>query len=222
MAQETKTTICNKALLLIGEEPINSYDDDTSLAGRVCRLHFDSVFRSVLESGHWTDVTTVEMLLPISLEQRKVLGLGEDWKNPTESDYGPLKRYYSLPANCATIIDVYPAGREMFRQNPVSWNLRYLPALGNKFIETSYDMPMSIEYIKEIKNMDLFSSKFGDCLYTSLAATICMAITKDLQKTQALIQYASQVKADALRENLNEDGEDKQIYVPASIMARGR
>ena len=222
MAQETKTTICNKALLLIGEEPINSYDDDTSLAGRVCRLHFDSVFRSVLESGHWTDVTTVEMLLPISVQQKEALDNTEQEKMDSEGIYGPKKRYYAIPADCATIIDVYPAGRERFRQNPVVWNIRYLRELGNKFIETSYPMPLNIEYIKEVANMDLYSSKFADCLYTALAAAICMPLTKDMQKTQAIVQYAAQIKADALRENLNEDGEDKQIYVPASIMARGR
>lgn len=222
MAQETKTTICNKALLLIGEEPINSYDEDNTLAGRVCRVHFDSVFRSVLESGHWTDVTTVEMLVPISLPERQALGQLESQENLVEGQYGPKKRYYSIPADCATIIDVYPAGRENFRRSPVIWNIRYMPKLGNKYIETTYDMPMTIEYIKEIKNMDLFSSKFADCLYTSLAAAICMPLTKDMQKTQAIMQYAAGVKADALRDNLNEDGEDKQIYVPDSIIARGR
>ena len=75
MKQETITTICNKALSLLGEEPITSYDNDTSLAGRACRAHFDLVMATLLEEGFWTFPTVEKELEKVVIVQVRVLQL---------------------------------------------------------------------------------------------------------------------------------------------------
>lgn len=243
---ETKTTICNKALALIGEEPINSYDDDTSLAGRACRLYFDSTLRTLLESGEWTNATVEEPLVKISDNLRKKLQPLEKplhyhehhehekheendehrhlhhhhGKHEIRPDFGPRKELYNIPDDCTSIISVTPMAKHMHIPCPIKWQKKYVAHLGNSFIETDFPYPMVIKYVKNLNNMELFSAKFQKALYACLAADMCMYITKDLQKTQAIMQYAEAVKAEALRDNLNEGGNRNEPFIPASILAR--
>lgn len=246
---ETKTTICNKALALIGEEPINSYDDDTSLAGRACRLYFDNTLQTMLESGIWADVITLEPLMEISPLDLQRLGFEhhkhhhddyhlhnhEDVQEPEqmlhphhhhhhEHHHNEHKEcYYMIPTDCLKIINILPA-EEYFRKHKElkpSWRKIFLPKLGKDYIMSDYPEKMVIEYVKNVDNMNTYSAKFRKALYISLAADMCMYLTKDLNKTQSMIQYAEQVRADALRDSMNEDNHEADFSLPMDVLVRG-
>ena len=89
--RQTKTSICNKALDLIGEDNINSMDDETSLTARVCKRHFDDALSDTLEEGMWPTATVEEPLVRIS-----------------DEEYSEEQKYvYAIPANCVLITRIF-------------------------------------------------------------------------------------------------------------------
>lgn len=214
MLQETKTSICNKALSLCGEDPINSIEDDTSLQARSCRAHYDLVLHKVLEEGHWSFATVEENL------QRIV------YRAYSEEQ----KFVYAVPNNCALITKIYKKSDRKSMLSENDWDLRYIEDLGvtaivcdhdNQDKSLEEDMSLVCEYVRVRNNFFGFPAKFLECLVAALAASICMDITKDIQKTQYLMQLYKMLKDEALRNNFNEDGEDKMHWVDPITNSRG-
>ena len=213
MKQETKTTICNKALSLIGEEPISSYDNDTSLAARSCRSHFDLVMAGLLEEGHWS-FPTVEAALIKHVDQND-----EDVKYIAEE----MPYMYEIPEHCIIIQSIYAKGQRDNENTPVKWDLRYLPEDTKRYIISnidSKDQPLFCEYLFSPDNLEIYSASFLRALVDGLAYSICMEITKDLQKTQFLLQLYEKDKADALRKSMNEDLDEFE-YTSPFVSCRG-
>ena len=205
MATETKTTICNKALSLIGEDPISSYDSDTSIAGRACRTNFDLVMQSLLEEGYWTYPTVEEALVKI-----------ED-----EEFFAEEQKYmYDIPKNCVLIQDVFHKDAREDADHRIKWDIRYIPELEKKVIIVPTDEDIYIEYLFSPENLSIFSATFLKALVDGLAYSICMEVTKDMQKTQLMLQLYEKDKADALRKSLNEDLKDEK-YTSPFITCRG-
>lgn len=213
MKQETKTTICNKALSLIGEEPISSYDNDTSLAARACRSHFDLVMISLLEEGHWS-FPTVEAALVKHVDQDN-----EDIKYIADE----MPYMYEIPEHCVMIQSIYAKGQRDNENTPIKWDLRYVPEDTKRYIVSnidSKDQELFCEYLFSPDNLEIYSASFLRALVDGLAYSICMEITKDLQKTQFLLQLYEKDKADALRKSMNEDLDEFE-YTSPFVSCRG-
>lgn len=223
MLRETQTSICNKALALIGEDPINSMDDNSMLAARACKSQYDLNFHTVLEAAPWTFTLTEAKLVrvdypPYSKEQKSV---------------------YAIPADCAHIIRVYIRHQRKMARSTADWDIRYIPDLADKFIICNRPMPpkpkedeeeikpepysetLWIEYVKDDEKLDLYSADFINCLVAGLASKICMPITKDLERTSTMVQYYNSLLADAIRKNMNEVGEERLHWKDPITASRG-
>ena len=213
MKLETRTTICNKALSLIGEEPISSYDNDTSIPARACRAHFDLTMATLLEEGHWT-FPTVEVQLSKALDEddKEIKYVAEE-----------MPYVYEIPTNCVLIHSVYGKGARHNENAPIKWDLRYIPEQTKKYIISnmdSEDHPLFCEYLFSPDNLEIYSATFLKALVSGLAYSICMEITKDLQRTQFMLQLYEKDKADALRKSMNEDLSEHE-YISPFISCRG-
>lgn len=213
MKQETITTICNKALSLLGEEPINSYDNDTSLAARACRAHFDLVLAALLEEGMWT-FPTVEVKLNQVLDEDE-----QPVKYVTEE----MPYMYEIPEHCVLIHSIYGKGQRHDENAPVKWDIRYVPEETKRYIVCNIDSKeddLYCEYLFSPDNLEIYSASFLKALVDGLAYHICMEVTKDLQRTQFLLQLYEKDKADALRKSMNEDLSEHE-YTSPFISCRG-
>lgn len=221
MKQETITTICNKALSLIGEEPISSYDNDTSLPARACRSHFGLVLASLLEEGFWTFPTVEVELEKVTQEIEEIVG---EETVVTEKDLKYQDFFvYELPEHCVLIESIYPQGARHNENYKIKWDLRYLPEETKRYIICdidSKDTPLYCEYLFSPDNLEIYSASFLKALVDGLAYSICMEITKDLQRTQFMLQLYEKDKADALRKCMNEDLSEHE-YTSPFISCRG-
>lgn len=221
MKQETITTICNKALSLIGEEPISSYDNDTSLPARACRSHFDLVMASLLEEGFWT-FPTVEVKLEKVVEETEEEIDGETVTTVTDLKYQDYFMY-EIPAHCVLIHSIYGKGQRHNENHPLEWDIRYIPEETKRYIicpVNSDEHELYCEYLFSPDNLEIYSASFIKALVDGLAYSICMEITKDMQRTQFLLQLYEKDKADALRKCMNEDLSEHE-YTSPFITCRG-
>ena len=219
LLQETKTSICNKALSLVGEQPINSIEDETNLPSRVCSQHYDLAIQTVLEAGKWPFATVEEPIERIN----------------TGKPAKEQKYVYKIPNNCVLIVDIKTRdGRKNMRRK-LDWDIRFDKQLGYPVIicnkksttdpdieeEIYQDEQVLIEYICDTGKAGSYPAMFVRCVSAQLAADICMALTHDLQKFTAFSQYAAQMRETALMNVLNEDGQDKIHWVDPITASRG-
>ena len=219
LIQETKTSICNKALALIGEQPINSMEDNSTLPARVCNEHYELSIQTVLEGGKWPFATVEEPVQRIDTD-------------PLAKEQ---KYAYKIPNNCMYIVGLYKrANRKNMRQK-MDWDIRFDTELGYPVIicngksqtsteieeEIYQDDQILIEYISNTGKTGSYPAMFVRCVVAQLAADICMPITHDLQKFTSFVQYAAQLKEQALMNVLNEDGQDRIHWVDPITASRG-
>lgn len=213
MIHETITTICNKALSLLGEEPITSYDNDTSLAARACRAHFDLVMSSLLEEGYWTfPIREVQLQKALDSEGEPKQYIAEE-----------MQYMYEIPEHCVLINSIYWKGQRHNANCPIKWDIRYVAEDTKRYIVSninSDDQELYCEYLFSPENLEIYSSTFIKALVDGLAYSICMEITKDLQKTQFMLQLYEKDKADALRKAMNEDLQEYR-YTSPFVSCRG-
>ena len=93
----SQTSICNQALLALGEKTITSIDDDTN-AARICKAHYEPIRLAVQEEHPWTFCTKWENLakladpplsefanaFAIPADTLRVVFVGQDYDHPEE------------------------------------------------------------------------------------------------------------------------------------------
>lgn len=221
LLNETPTSICNRALRLIGENPINSIDDTSTEAARVCKQFYNFTLRSVLEEGKWP-FATIEV--PVT--------------RITAADYSKEQKYlYAIPDNCALIIGLSKRYNRKSMRKGIDWDIRFISSLSKTVIicneesitkeeitdVAEQDEQIILEYIADTQLPSSYTATFIRCLVAQLAADICMPITHDQQKWGSMLQYATQIKSQALQQALNEDGQDKMHWVdPITASREGR
>lgn len=219
LIQETKTSICNKALALVGEQPINSVEDNSTLAARVCNQHYDLAIQTVLEGGKWPFATVEEPIQRISA-----------------APFTKEQKYiYKIPNNCALIVDLKTRMDRKSMRRKLDWDIRFDKELGYPVIVCNRDSKTSpeidaaiyqdeeilIEYISDTGKSGSYTAMFVRCVAAQLAADISMPLTHDLQRFTSFAQYAAQLKEQALMNALNEDGQDKIHWVDPITASRG-
>ena len=218
MLRETKTSICNKALMLLGEEPINSLSDNSSKAARICNEQYNLTLRAALEDGQWTFSTREEAVERI-----------------TAPDYSEEQKYiYAIPNDCALIVSLTPRFSRKQMRKGIDWDIRYIPSLKRDAIicnlesitdpevekETEQQEQIIMEYVSDNGEEASYKGMFIKYLVAQLAADICMPITHDQQRFAAMLQYAMQMRQQALQNALNEDGKDKMHWVDPITSSR--
>lgn len=216
---ETKTSICNKALALLGEEPINSMDDTSTKAARLCKQFYDLALRSVLEQGKWPFATIEEVVERIDLP-----------------DYAKEQKYiYRIPANCALIVCLTQRWNRKKMRKHIDWDIRYIPEIKEKVIicnrlsetyedvtnDIDQDDQILIEYVVDNKETSSYTAMFVRCVAAQLAADLAMPLTHDTQKFGTFMQLAESLRSQALMQALNEDGQDKEHWVDPLTASRG-
>lgn len=219
LLKETKTSICNKALAMLGESPINSLDDKSTNASRYCNQFYDLSLRSVLEQGKWTFATIEEPVQRLDLPA-----------------YTKEQKYiYQIPVNAALIVGLTQRWNRKRMRRAIDWDVRYIPEIKeraiicNQLSETSPDITQDIdqdnqiliEYISDTKTTTSYTAMFVRCVVAQLAADICMPLTHDQQKFAAFTQMAETLRNQALMQALNEDGQDKEHWVDPITASRG-
>lgn len=205
--RQTKTSICNKALDLIGEDNINSMDDETSLTARVCKRHFDDALSATLEEGMWPTATVEEPLVRIY-----------------DEEYSEEQKYvYAIPANCVLVTRIFrKEQRKEAKQYHNDWDIRYIPSKLNTYIISNIEKDGYIEYVRITDNMRIFPTTFVDCLVADLASRICTPLKKDLQSAIQMKQYAEALKSKARMKAYNEDGKQKLNWVDPLTSSRSK
>lgn len=217
MLRETQTSICNKALLMLGEAPINSMEDTASNTARICKEFFYTSLRSVLEEGQWPFSTIETPAQRINI-----------------ASYAKEQKYvYRIPGDCALVIDLYKRLDRKNARRHSDWDIRYIPELKTSVIicnrlsfteegkeDIDQENQMILEYVSDTQSTFSYSAAFVRCVVAQLAADIAMPITHDPQKMQLMVELAENLKAKALRQALNEDNQDKLRWVDEFTASR--
>lgn len=218
--KETQTSLCNKALALLGEDLITDIDDKTTKAARTCKQFFQLSLRTVLSEGKWPFATKeaeaelVENLDAYAKEQQYI---------------------YAIPCDCALIVRVYTRDNRKNLNKNLDWDIRYIPEMQDSAIICNFmtrtdseikepidqDEQVIIEYISDKVCTAAYSTSFIRCLVAQLAFDMCMPITHDQQRFGNMMQYLAQVKSQSLQQALNEDGQDKMHWIDPITRSRG-
>lgn len=219
LLNETQTSICNKALALLGEDPINSLSDTSTKASRCCKQFYDFSLRSVLEQGKWTFAIIEEPVQRLN-----------------EPDYSKEQKYiYQIPANAALVVGLSKRFSRKKMIKHLDWDIRYLPEIKERVIicnqlsstsddieqDIDQDEQIMIEYIAKTDETSSYTAMFVRCVAAQLAADLAMPLTHDQQKFAAMMQLAESTRAQALMQALNEDGQDKEHWVDPITASRG-
>lgn len=192
MAQ-SRTDICNSALLRLGAATIADITDDSPEA-RACAVQYDSNRRSELRRHPWNFAI-------------KRVVLAADTDAPAfEFDYA-----FTLPADCLRVLIPKDSTLDwVIEGNKILTSWATSPVSGAT--SSSGSAALSLRYVADIEDTTVFDPAFYDVLSVSLAADLCEKITNSTSKKQALAdEYKGLLdaarRADAL-ENLPEDPPD--------------
>lgn len=200
---ETQTTICNKALGLIGGNQINSIQDSTQEA-LWCKTYYDLSLNVLLSEGAWKHATVEEALVKVD-----------------KPDYSENQQYvYTIPSNCVLITKVFVKENRQKEDKDINWLVRYFPEDNTDYIVCNKDTDLMIEYVYNNANLNKASGKFIEALVAKLALSICMPITHDLEKYNLMLQLYQALKSEALRDDYNEVGEEKLDWVSPITASR--
>ena len=172
----TDLDIANRALVLIGVEPIGSLSDK-SKAARVMSGLLTGTKRAVLNEFPWTFNNRIEKLVSAS---GSVSGYSNVFKRP--SDALSIHRVYSG--------DKF-SGIAEYRQV-------------NNLIAANISSG-SIEYSAYVDDVDTWPAQLQECLATRLAADAAASFTGNLQLTTALLQKYMTLANLAAQGSVNEE-----------------
>lgn len=201
---ETQSTICNKALGLVGGNPINSINDSTQEA-LWCKTYYDLSLNVLLSEGSWRHSTVEQALVKVDMPE-----------------YAEEQKYvYEIPNNCVLIVRVYHKDSRKTEDKTTDWSIRYFPALNTNYIVCNQEEDLMIEYVYNNSNLTKVSGKFIEALVAKLASDIAMPITHDMERTTLLKQLYEKLLNEALMHDYNEQGEDKIEWVSPITESRG-
>lgn len=168
----SKVDICNKALTLMGANPITNLEEDSNEANILNRVYPTSL-KSALSECKWNFATTRSTLASLS----DTLA----WKYDEEA------YVYQRPSNCVRIFGVSDS-QAVWREE------------GDVIISDSSGLGVLYVFLHE--DPTKYPAKFIDALATRLAADSCYMITNSKSKTDDLrAQYETVDLPAAISEN---------------------
>ena len=164
----SKTDLSNLALAELGARRITSYESDTTVEAKACRLHLDHVINTLLERHQWDFATTHAQLSALA--------------NVPNPEWGSA---YQLPIDCVRFIRV-SSGYHITPVQDFAIQGRTIHANG-----TAATLP--IVYVSNAKPVPHWPSLFIDAVAYKLAARIAGDVTQNpalasdaLQKLESL------------------------------------
>ena len=160
-------SICNGALIALGEQPITALTDNNKRAA-LCQARYNPVRRDVLRSHPWNCAMTIVAL--------------------AAGTTAPVSKYlysYPLPADCLRLINVPDI------DNADSYDVMSGSVLCN------YDPALNIIYVRDLQDPTLFDAALTKVLELALALDICVSLTQDVAKEQRVSAKLDAAMADA-------------------------
>ena len=160
-------SICNAALVALGEQPITALSDANKRAA-LCNARYDAVRRDTLRSFPWNCALTMAALAA----------------SPT----APIVKYlyaYPLPVDYLRLIDVPDVPQAD------SYDVM------NGAVLCDYDAPLNIIYVRDLQDPTLFDAALSRVLGLALALDICDSLTQDVSKEQRVAAKLDQAMSEA-------------------------
>lgn len=173
----TKVSICNAALVKVGQTRITSLTDDVNAAGTLSAI-YDDKRDAELAAAPWS-FAIVRAELPASTT---VPAFGRAYA-------------YPMPTDCLRLVQV---------GDDYTW---YDPTNGGIFeyeggaVLTDQASPLQVRYIQRVTNEGLFPPLFAEALACRLAAEICETLTQDAGKRDRAWAERKMALRDAVRAN---------------------
>lgn len=157
----TTLEICNRALSKLGQRHITALGRANDPISVQCALLYHPARRETLSACRWSFAVKAETLSPLPvIECREVLP-------------PPFTIQYALPTRCLRVLDV-PLRR---------WSLS-----GRRLLaDSSPGGPLTITYIDDLENSELFDPLFTDALVCRLAEKLALPVTGSHSLRQSLL-----------------------------------
>jgi hypothetical protein len=177
----TQLEIANMALILLGQEPLLSFDKD-SRNGRAVRAFFEAARVGVLEDGQWSFATKRVVLAP----------------DETPPAFG-WDQQFTLPSDFL---------KEQFVLNDLNSNIKYRIESGKLLTDST--APKLI-YTWNQTDYSKYTAKFIELLAYKLAAKCAYQATNSRSEEQALFSAYSELLIETMSSDSIGDGEEKVV-----------
>lgn len=152
----TPTDICNMALSLINGGRIYSLDEENETA-RQCRLHYDATRKMLLSQFEWNFARKREKCIQ---SMHKLDG---------------YQFVYAYPEKCVRILGIIPKGERFKAEHQEEYDVFTFDD-NTKYIVS--DVPLAyIDYVYDVKDIDIFSPVFVQALKSKMGAELAMPLT---------------------------------------------
>jgi hypothetical protein len=165
------TEICNMALDLLEEAPIDSINDDRSVA-RWFKRNFWPAAWTLMRRHPWN----------FALSRAKLTTLA------TAPAFG-FANAFAIPADCLRVLPLSADGTENGREVPFK--------VEGDVILTDADAPLTLRYISRVASTGLFDNHFADALAANLAMKASHFITGKQSYAERMGQMFQAALADA-------------------------
>lgn len=176
LADISEVAICNLALAELGRGAEIISLDENSQPARACRRRYPHARDAVLRAYDW-NFAARRASLPASA---------------TSPAFG-YANAFDLPPDCLLVRSLHDAGT-------TPWEVE-----GTRLL-TSAPAPLRLIYTARVTNPGVFDSLFVDALATRLAADLCVQLTENTPRAQALLQLY-ELKLDEARRSDAREGD---------------
>lgn len=180
------------ALSRLPAAQIVSLDED-SVQARYCKLHYQQTLEHLLEMGEWRFA-------------RRVVSLALQETNDREARW--LYRY-AAPADMALIVKLYDEQISMAESYEFIGGSLYCNVLSAK-----------LDYVTKGATDAPYTAMFITALVAAVAVPICVPITKNYRREEALMEIAEVALQRAMAANANANEQTYGNFVPESLRAR--
>lgn len=208
----TQTTIANRALQILGYEPISSIQEN-SRGARAINRAYTPVLLSELRKNYWNFATA-----RASLPQNAVgPGFGKSFYYTLPPDFlciAPPDQIFGISGGGTIAGNQVLAGTPIITGSPIlDWTIE-----GNQ-IATNQQPPLNIRYISSNVTESLFDPCFEESFAAALAVMCCEELTQSNSKLQACAKIYDDAIEIAKKRNAF-DGRPIQPPTDTFIIAR--
>ncbi len=172
-------SLCNRALDMIGADPITSLADAIKPA-RLCERNYEAVRDAVLRAYPWNSAMRRAALPALS-----------------EAPAWGFARQFELPNDCLRLYHI---------DGEIDIGSRY--RIEGRRVLTDETAPLKILYIARIEDPTIFDPLLGDAIAARLAADLAFALTGSAALGQSLIHAYRDKLSEARRTDAQEGSAD--------------
>jgi len=195
----TKTSICNRALQLLGYQPISSLQANDRGA-RAMNRAYQPTLESVLRENYWS-FSIQRVIVPASaikpaFGKRNYFPLPGDFLMLAPPDQNPNYTFGAVP-----VPPVQPNSGLQYND----WQIEQMGADQGLAIATNSPSPLMFRYVSNDIQENSFDSCFAEALSARLAIETCEELTQSNTKLAALGQIYKEIMAKAKQRNSFEE-----------------